>query len=87
MHSTKGMGQTEPNGGEYLDVQGPDGVWIPNGKAGPSGVVDVIFLLTQSSLLYNEYVVYDPRQIRYRYLFRFKFHFKITENILPGIRV
>ncbi len=45
------------------------------------------FLLMQSSLLYNEYVVYDPRQIRYRYLFRFKFHFKITENILPGIRV
>lgn len=31
------MGQIEPMGGEYLDD-----VWIPNGKAQPSGVVDVI---------------------------------------------
>lgn len=36
-HSTKGMGQTQPMGGQYLDD-----VWIPNGKAQPSGVVDVI---------------------------------------------
>lgn len=39
-NSTKGMGHTEPMGGEMLD-----GVWVPNGKASPSGVVDVIILL------------------------------------------
>lgn len=37
--STKGMGQTEPAGGEMLDD-----VWIPNGKAGISGVVDVLLI-------------------------------------------
>jgi poly [ADP-ribose] polymerase len=65
-HSTKGVGQTQPDpeGLQKLD----SGVAVPMGKGVASGV--------SSSLLYNEYIVYDVSQIRMEYLFQMKFNFK-----------
>ena len=45
-----------------------DGVTVPFGKAQKSGV-------TASSLLYNEYIVYDTAQIRQKYLIQVTFEF------------
>ena len=45
------------------DVLVPNGVLIPTGTEG-------------ASLMYNEYVVYDPAQLICRYIVRVKFHFK-----------
>jgi len=63
-HSTKGLGKTHPNPAEdYVD---PNGVVTPMGKGIDSGVKD-------SSLLYNEFIVYDTSQIRMKYLFKVGF--------------
>ena len=64
-HSCFGAGQTMPDktGSEFLS-----GVEVPCGKAVPSGV--------KSSLLYNEFIVYDTAQIRQKYLLQVKFKFK-----------
>jgi len=45
-----------------------DGVTVPFGKAQKSGVA-------ASSLLYNEYIVYDTAQIRQKYLIQVTFEF------------
>ncbi|KAH3844594.1 poly [ADP-ribose] polymerase 1-like [Dreissena polymorpha] len=66
-HSCKGIGQTEPDpAGSYTT---PDGVEIPmgKGKQGPA---------RNSSLLYNEFIVYDVAQINMQYLFKMNFNFK-----------
>lgn len=66
-HSTKGIGQTCPDpSGSY---KSPDGVEIPMGKGIDSGITD-------SSLLYNEFIVYDTAQINMKYLFKMKFNYK-----------
>ena len=46
-----------------------NGVVVPKGKGTPSGVKG-------SSLLYNEYIVYDVAQISMKYLLKTKFHHK-----------
>lgn len=67
-HSTKGVGRTTPNPKEtYVR---PDGVEIPLGK----GVVQDPKLKT--SLLYNEYIVYDVAQVQCQYLFKMNFKYK-----------
>lgn len=65
--STKGVGQYMPCG----NVLDSTGCIIPMGKGGPSGVKD-------TTLLYNEFIVYDVSQIRTRYVLRvdFKYHKK-----------
>lgn len=45
------------------------GIEIPMGKGVDSGVKN-------SSLLYNEYIVYDVNQVFIRYLLRVKFDYK-----------
>ncbi len=49
-----------------------DGVMVPCGK-----IVDASSSLPQSpSLQYNEFIVYDTRQIKLRYLVQLKFKYK-----------
>ncbi|VDD80054.1 unnamed protein product, partial [Mesocestoides corti] len=66
-HSVKGLGShmTDPSTWITLD----DGVVVPSGKIIASNVKD-------ACLFYNEYIVYDIRQIRLRYLVQLKFHYK-----------
>lgn len=67
-HSTKGVGRTQPDPSEaYVR---PDGVEIPLGK----GTVQDPKL--QTSLLYNEYIVYDVAQVNCQYLFKMNFKYK-----------
>ncbi|XP_055640621.1 poly [ADP-ribose] polymerase [Toxorhynchites rutilus septentrionalis] len=67
-HSTKGVGRTCPDPNEVF-VR-PDGVEIPLGK----GIVSDPKL--KSSLLYNEYIVYDVAQVNCQYMFRMNFKYK-----------
>ncbi|VDP88466.1 unnamed protein product [Echinostoma caproni] len=64
MHSRKGIGSTHPDPSTYYTS--PDGVIYPIGKPEPSGVAG-------TSLLYNEYIVYDVAQVKQKYLVRVKF--------------
>jgi poly [ADP-ribose] polymerase len=65
--STKGCGQTHPD--PSGDFHEDNGCVIPMGKGTPSGV-------GKSTLLYNEYIVYDTTQVKMRYLLRVEFHYK-----------
>lgn len=58
-HSTKGVGKTAPNPSEFVKTE--DGVLVPCGKPMDHKI--------ESELLYNEYIVYDPSQVRQRYVF------------------
>ncbi|KAK1354197.1 Poly [ADP-ribose] polymerase [Heracleum sosnowskyi] len=65
--STKGVGATAPDLSEVETLE--DGVVVPLGK--PKQRSDV-----KASLLYNEYIVYNPDQIRMRYVVHVNFNFK-----------
>jgi len=65
-HSTKGCGRTEPSPNEKHVTN--DGVEIPYGSGVDSGVKG-------TSLLYNEYIVYDTAQINMKYLLRVHFDY------------
>ncbi|KAJ3108880.1 Poly [ADP-ribose] polymerase 2 [Phlyctochytrium planicorne] len=66
-HSTLGKGRTIPDPAGYKTLD--DGVVVPCGKeaANPD---------TKCYLQYNEFIVYDIRQIRLRYLIKMKFNYK-----------
>eukprot|EP00250_Pteridium_aquilinum_P005423 c15513_g1_i1 orf=287-2428(+) len=66
-HSTKGVGGTEPNPKEFKVL--PDGLIVPMGKPVEKG-------RNGTSLLYNEYIVYNVEQIRMRYLLQVKFNYR-----------
>lgn len=66
-HSTKGVGRTAPDPKESLTVE--DGIEIPAGKGIDCGI-------SRSSLLYNEYIVYDVEQVNIKYLIQMKFNYK-----------
>lgn len=66
-HSTKGVGKTSPDPTE-AHVRA-DGVTIPLGKP----LVDDKL---RSSLLYNEYIVYDVAQANVQYLLKLKFNYQ-----------
>ncbi|XP_064621580.1 poly [ADP-ribose] polymerase 1-like [Lineus longissimus] len=66
-HSCKGVGMTCPDpAGNYTD---PNGMLWPMGEGTDSDVHN-------SSLLYNEFIVYDTAQINIKYLLKMKFNFK-----------
>uniref|UniRef100_A0A182XE12 Poly [ADP-ribose] polymerase n=1 Tax=Anopheles quadriannulatus TaxID=34691 RepID=A0A182XE12_ANOQN len=66
-HSVKGIGRTQPDPtGSHVR---PDGVEIPMGK----GVSNEKL---KSSLLYNEFIVYDVGQVNCQYLFKMNFKYK-----------
>ncbi|XP_029309486.1 poly [ADP-ribose] polymerase 2 [Cottoperca gobio] len=67
-HSTKGLGQTGPDPKHSVDL---DGVIVPMGPGVKTGVGKN----SCYSLLYNEYIVYNPAQTRMRYLLRIKFNY------------
>ncbi|XP_076149817.1 poly [ADP-ribose] polymerase 2 [Alosa pseudoharengus] len=67
-HSTKGLGQTAPDPKNFVTL---DGATVPMGPGVKTGV-------GQSggySLLYNEFIVYNPAQTRMRYLLRVQFNY------------
>lgn len=66
-HSTKGLGKTYPDPNEVH--KRADGVAVPIGKPVSDDKL-------QTSLLYNEFIVYDVAQVQVQYLFRMKFDHK-----------
>lgn len=64
--STKGCGKTAPD--PRQSVTTPDGVLVPLGTPANTGV-------SPTSLLYNEFIVYNTGQINLKYLLRVKFHY------------
>lgn len=67
-HSTKGLGQTGPDPKNSVTL---DGVTVPMGPGVRTGVGKN----SAYSLLYNEFIVYNPAQTRMRYLLRVKFNY------------
>lgn len=65
-HSTKGLGRTAPDPAGQLVTD--KGVVVPKGQAKPTSV-------SHTSLLYNEYIVYDVAQISISYLLKVNFNF------------
>lgn len=67
-HSTKGLGQTGPDPKNSLTLEG---VTVPMGPGVKTGVGKH----KSYTLLYNEFVIYNPAQIQMRYLLRIKFNY------------
>jgi len=65
--SCKGIGRTAPAPASTVQTEG--GVPVPLGKPTPTGVKD-------TTLLYNEYIVYDTAQILTKYLCQVNFVFQ-----------
>eukprot|EP00094_Tigriopus_californicus_P008027 TCALIF_07727-PA protein Name:"Similar to Parp1 Poly [ADP-ribose] polymerase 1 (Rattus norvegicus)" AED:0.26 eAED:0.26 QI:26/1/1/1/1/1/8/253/558 len=66
-HSTKGVGKTEPDPTQFEEI---DGAKVPTGKGVPAKSK------ANTTLLYNEYIVYDTAQCNIKYLFKMKFNYK-----------
>lgn len=66
-HSTLGLGQTCPDPNQIHVTK--DGVQVPLGQGVPAN------LSKTSSLLYNEYIVYDVAQVQVQYLVKTKFKY------------
>lgn len=67
-HSTKGVGQTGPDPKNAVTL---DGMTVPMGPGVKTGVCNP----NGYSLLYNEFIVYNPAQTRMRYLLRIQFNY------------
>ncbi|XP_077567914.1 poly [ADP-ribose] polymerase 1 [Stigmatopora nigra] len=67
-HSVKGLGRTAP---EMSATATLDGVQVPLGKGANTNIDD-------TSLLYNEYIVYDVAQINLKYLLKIKFNYQTS---------
>jgi len=67
-HSVKGLGRTAPDPKACKLLE--NGCTVPTGKGTATGVKD-------SSLLYNEYIVYDISQVKMKYLLQVKFKYDI----------
>ena len=66
-HSTKGLGKTAPDPACVKEIDGstvPIGVGVKDSKL-------------QTDLLYNEFIVYDTKQIKMKYLAKIKFNYKM----------
>jgi len=68
-HSVQGMGRVEPAGYQKME----DGVEIPVGPPRDTKVVNK----KGYTLNYNEFIVYDTKQIKMKYLAKIKFNYKI----------
>ena len=67
MHSTKGVGKTFPD--PTMTHETKSGLKIPLGKSMTNNKLP-------SSLLYNEFIVYDVAQVNVKYLIKMKFDYK-----------
>uniref|UniRef100_A0A6F9DN94 Poly [ADP-ribose] polymerase n=1 Tax=Phallusia mammillata TaxID=59560 RepID=A0A6F9DN94_9ASCI len=68
-HSVKGVGSTTPDKSTYTTH---DGAEVPMGKGAQTDLTD---FKDGTSLLYNEYIVYDVAQVNLKYLVKFKFQY------------
>ncbi|KRX19540.1 Poly [ADP-ribose] polymerase 1 [Trichinella nelsoni] len=66
-HSVKGLGMNVPNPAQVEIID--DGVVVPLGKAVQSNI-------KESHLQYNEYIIYNVKQMNIKYLVKVKFQFK-----------
>ncbi|KAJ8270512.1 hypothetical protein GJAV_G00115780 [Gymnothorax javanicus] len=66
--SVKGLGRTAPDPNATVTL---DGVQVPLGKGMNTNVED-------TSLLYNEYIVYDVAQVNLKYLLKIKFNYQTS---------
>ncbi|CAG9763321.1 unnamed protein product [Ceutorhynchus assimilis] len=66
-HSVKGVGKTHPDPGLVKKLHDAE---VPIGKGVPAPNSD------SSSLLYNEYIVYDVAQVNVKYLLKVKFNYR-----------
>lgn len=71
-HSVKGIGRTQPNEATFITCE--DGLTIPSGVPVEA---DLSNYDNYTSLLYNEYIVYDIAQVNIKYLVKFKFDYKV----------
>ncbi|KAG5892238.1 hypothetical protein JTB14_014609 [Gonioctena quinquepunctata] len=67
MHSCKGLGKTHPDPSVVKNI---DGIEVPLGKGVPNPDA------TGTTLLYNEFIVYDVAQVNVKYLVRMNFKYK-----------
>ncbi|XP_034018181.1 poly [ADP-ribose] polymerase 1 isoform X2 [Thalassophryne amazonica] len=67
-HSVKGLGRTAP---DPSDAGTLEGVQVPLGKGVHTNIDD-------TSLLYNEYIVYDVAQVKMKYLLKIKFNYQTS---------
>uniref|UniRef100_A0A671XE97 Poly [ADP-ribose] polymerase n=1 Tax=Sparus aurata TaxID=8175 RepID=A0A671XE97_SPAAU len=67
-HSVKGVGRTAPDPSASVTL---DGVQVPLGKGAHTNIDD-------TSLLYNEYIVYDVAQVNLKYLLKTKFNYQTS---------
>uniref|UniRef100_G1KFB0 Poly [ADP-ribose] polymerase n=1 Tax=Anolis carolinensis TaxID=28377 RepID=G1KFB0_ANOCA len=67
-HSVKGLGKTAPDPSATVSLNGVD---VPLGSGIPSGV-------SNTCLLYNEYIVYDIAQVNLKYLLKLDFKYKTS---------
>ncbi|XP_033853005.3 poly [ADP-ribose] polymerase 2 isoform X1 [Acipenser ruthenus] len=68
-HSTKGLGKMAPNPANSIML---DGASVPMGPVCSTGVNNP----EGYTLLYNEYIVYNPAQVRMKYLLKVQFNFE-----------
>ncbi len=68
-HSTFGQGTTAPDPSGFRPLLTDPNVTVPLGKPVPSNV-------RHSSLLYNEFIVYDVAQVNLKYMLKIKFNYK-----------
>jgi len=66
---TLGVGKTAPEKSGTRELPTLPGVKVPMGVGVPTGVA-------YSSLLYNEFIVYDTRQVKQRYVLQVRFVYK-----------
>ncbi|KAL2082174.1 hypothetical protein ACEWY4_021992 [Coilia grayii] len=67
-HSVKGLGRTAPDPSATVKL---DGVDVPLGKGTTTNIDD-------TSLLYNEYIVYDVAQVNLKYLLKIRFNYQTS---------
>lgn len=67
-HSVKGVGRTAPDPNATVSLEG---VQVPLGKGANTNIED-------TSLLYNEYIVYDVAQVNLKYLLKIKFNYQTS---------
>lgn len=74
-HSTRGRGKTAPDESSYITLY--DDVKVPYGEGKPQTFPNG----QMSSLLYNEFIVYDINQIKMKYLLKLDFVYKYWSHI------
>ncbi|XP_006835618.1 PREDICTED: poly [ADP-ribose] polymerase 2 [Chrysochloris asiatica] len=68
-HSTKGLGKMAPSPSCFITLNGST---VPLGPADDTGVLNP----EGYTLNYNEFIVYNPNQVRMRYLLKVQFNFR-----------